>query len=224
MYHINVRSVVAVIGLNIMTIFTMQASVVFSHTLKGEITAEGNRLTWSTSDESDCAFFIIEKSADGIHFATVATLPATHTDEKERHYFYLDKESKDLRVFYRLVELADSGEGHFSHAVIINRKGENAKFELQAVASIATHAEFNATVNCKVAGTFNYRIMTNMGEVLDMGSVAVEIGTNELTINTDKLPVATYQLALRLENDTELFKLKKTDSPELPKTNFARKN
>jgi len=200
------------------------ASVVFTSLLKGEKTTKGNKLTWTTSSEIDCSLFMIEKSRDGINYTTLATLPATDSDESSREYHYFDKQEKGLRVFYRLVNVEENGTGSFSHEVVLSQKGENAKFFMNQVNASATHEDYFAKVDCKTAGAFSYRVMTKMGDLLIKGETAVSKGINEITIPTAELPLGTYQLALKLQNDIEVFKIKKLNSPAFPETNFVQKN
>ncbi len=204
--------------------FTPPVSVVFTSLLKGEKTTEGNKLTWTTSSEIDCSLFMIEKSRDGINYTTLATLPATNSNEKSREYHYFDKQEKGMRVFYRLVNVEDNGSGSFTHEVILSKKGENAKFFMNQVDASATHEDYKAKVDCKTAGAFSYRVMTNMGDLMLKGETAVVKGINQIEIPTSELPVGTYQLALKLENDIEVFKIKKLNSPAFPETNFVQKN
>lgn len=199
-------------------------SVVFTSLLKGEKTVEGNKLTWTTSSEIDCSLFMIEKSRDGINYSTLATLPATDSDDTSREYHYFDKQEKGMRVFYRLVNVEDNGTGSFSHEVVLSEKGENAKFFMNQVAASATHQDYFAKVDCKTSGALSYRVMTNMGDLLIKGESAVVEGINEIEVPTSQLPVGTYQLALKLQNDIEVFKIKKLNSPAFPETNFVQKN
>jgi len=66
--------------------------------------------------------------------------------------------------------------------------------------------------------------MTNMGDLLIKGETAVVKGMNEIEIPTSELSVGSYQLALKLQNDIEVFKVKKLNSPAFPETNFVQKN
>ncbi len=199
-------------------------SVVYTSLLKGEKVEEGNKLTWTTSSEIDCSLFMIEKSRDGINYTTLATLPATNSDEENREYHYFDKQEKGMRVFYRLVNVENDGKGSFTHEVVLSEKGENAKFYMNQVAASATHENYRAKVDCKTDGAFSYRVMTNMGDLMIKGETAVTKGINEIEVPTSELPVGTYQLALKLQNDIEVFKIKKLNSPAFPETNFVQKN
>jgi len=122
------------------------ASVVFTSLLKGEKTMEGNKLTWTTSSEVNCSLFMVEKSRDGINYTTLATLPATDSDEAKREYHYFDKQEKGMRVFYRLVNVKNDGSGSFSHEVVLSEKGENAKFFMSEVAASATHESIDIKI------------------------------------------------------------------------------
>ena len=227
-YPFNTRSlflyVCAFCTLSLMFMSFTPASVVFTALLKGEKTVEGNKLTWTTSSEIDCALFIVEKSRDGINYTTLATLPATDSNEHSREYHYFDKQEKGMRVFYRLVNVENNGVGSFSHEVVLSEKGEEAKFFMNEVAASASHENYRAKVDCKAAGAFSYRIMTNFGDLLLKGEVAVVKGSNEIEIPTSNLPMGTYQLALKLQNDIEVFKFKKLNSPAFPENNFVQKD
>ena len=86
-----------------------QASVVYATHLEGVKSGKGNSLTWSTSSESNCDFFLLEKSVDGILFERVAILKAGGNSKVVRKYEYMDSKEHSLRVFYRVLQVDNDG-------------------------------------------------------------------------------------------------------------------
>ena len=207
----------------VLTTTTLDASVVYSNFLKGEKSSQGNTLTWSTASESDCDFFLLEKSINGIAFERVAILKAGGNSSVERKYSYVDSLDSGLRVFYRILQVDADGSGAYSHAVIMSNKAEGSPFQMEYVENSITSDQLIFSLNAKSAGTLSYRVMTQLGELKLKGDESLIAGSNQMSINLDGIDVGTYQLAIKVKNDIEVFAVRKTDNSDIPTATLGRK-
>ncbi len=84
-------------------------TIVYTPTLPLELLAFDGRmeekdavLTWKTADETGNDFFTLERSADGVRFEQVATVPAHGSGKAEESYSYIDEKPPVGKLWYRL--------------------------------------------------------------------------------------------------------------------------
>lgn len=61
-------------------------------------------LAWATASESGAEDFLLERSADGVNFSPVASLPAAGNSSESEEYVYTDEQPLTGRSYYRLVQ------------------------------------------------------------------------------------------------------------------------
>jgi hypothetical protein len=71
------------------------------------------RFSWTTVSERDAAFFVMEKSVDGIHFFRAGTIPAHGISFSSIHYDFDDGEPVEGLSYYRLALMNFSGNRIF---------------------------------------------------------------------------------------------------------------
>jgi len=90
----------------------------------GQATSAGNQLNWATAQEVKSASFVVEASADGTAFATVAELAAAGNSSTARNYQYLDASvaaQNAARRYYRLRQVDLDGTVTYSAIVVLSR-------------------------------------------------------------------------------------------------------
>jgi hypothetical protein len=90
----------------------------------GQSTSAGNQLNWATAQEVKSASFVVEASADGSTFATVAEVAAAGTSNAARTYQYLDASAaaqSTARRYYRLRQVDLDGTVNYSSIVTLSR-------------------------------------------------------------------------------------------------------
>ncbi|MBF9220144.1 T9SS type A sorting domain-containing protein [Hymenobacter ruricola] len=102
---------------------------------EGHATAAGNRLNWATATEKNSAAFVVEASADGKAFASVAELPAAGRSTTARSYEYLDASATAQAApvrYYRLRQVDADGTTAYSPVVVLNRATASAPATVDA--------------------------------------------------------------------------------------------
>ena len=82
-----------------------QTSCVFAKDIKVNSLQIGNLLEWTTLEEQNNEYFVIQRSFDGLEFETFAELESQGNSKKEQNYQHLDTSLGMKRVFYRLEQL-----------------------------------------------------------------------------------------------------------------------
>ncbi len=74
-------------------------------------------LTWQTASESNNNYFVLERSADGIHFEAIATIPTQNGNSSiTQYYSATDNQPLATKAYYRLKQV-DINE-HYSYSSV----------------------------------------------------------------------------------------------------------
>lgn len=83
-------------------------------------TLQGNNglLNWATATETNAQSFVVQRSADGLHYSNIATVKATGNSTATQKYNYVDPQITRLGVpllFYRLMQVDKDGATAYSN-------------------------------------------------------------------------------------------------------------
>lgn len=84
-------------------------------------TIDGIRLTWSTASESNNAYFLIERSYDGMYFETIGEVEGNGTRSEVARYQFTDAVSicQEEVVYYRLVQVDYDGQSQIHPEIAV---------------------------------------------------------------------------------------------------------
>jgi len=88
----------------------------------GQLQRNNVLLNWSTAAEYNSAAFEIERSADGVTYQKIGTLPAAGNSNVVKNYNYLDNSATELN-YYRLRMTDLNGDARISNIVVIKNPG-----------------------------------------------------------------------------------------------------
>ena len=100
-------------GVSIITLIVNNCGPILDVNLlsfNGKIINHNGNLFWRTSKEFEPISFTIEKSADGINFAPIASLNGHGNNTENNYYNYTDPSVVSGRVFYRIGMMNSSGK------------------------------------------------------------------------------------------------------------------
>ncbi len=81
------------------------------------------KLDWQTTSEQNAARFIVERSADGISFTSIGSVPAKN--EAYNTYSFLDNDPLSGKNYYRLKQVDNNRHFKISFVVIVNNAPKN---------------------------------------------------------------------------------------------------
>jgi hypothetical protein len=79
----------------------------------------GTQIRWSTTDESGCYDFNVQKSADGVNWTDPAPSQAARNRNGPNVYSWTDMSMLTGQVFYRILETNDDGSVRYSPIVVM---------------------------------------------------------------------------------------------------------
>jgi hypothetical protein len=143
-------------------------------------------LNWQTATETDCSYFSLERSGDGVNYAAIATVPTEGGPDLSQQYAYTDYTPNPGENYYRLKMVSYSGVAAYSGI---------------AMASIAEMGRLTLFPNPCDGNTLNVSIDGSPGSVYtvdiynDQGKLVKHISSPNSTISlgfTSTLAAGVY--------------------------------
>lgn len=116
------------------------------------ITRQGTniQLNWSTSEEVNNAYYVVEKSTDSRTWDQIARVTGAGTAGVVNNYGYTDKSTTNSDVFYRIREIGTYGTNFYS-AIRALHIGSNAITNIFASSNKTITIDFNSDVKDNVS-------------------------------------------------------------------------
>ena len=171
----------------------------------------GARLTWGTASEKNCAYFGVERSADGRVFATLARVAGQGTTTRAHAYSWTDASaSPSPTVYYRLRQVDTDGTSSYSPVRQVTRAvaGTNP-LSAQAYPNPGQSGQVPQVLfETTQTGVAHLRLSDALGHVLCERSIPALAGRNSLVLNEAAvLPAGLYLLQLRLGDQHQTLRL-----------------
>lgn len=160
----------------------------------GEADEKVNLLRWTTASEQQSAWHILERSATGAGaWEEVARTQGAGESWVARAYEIADLSPLPL-AYYRLRLLDFDGQQAFSQVIALRREGQQ-ELAAQVFPNPASGA-FSVRFRSPAAGLANASLTNARGQVVQVWSVPVAAGPNELPFAVAALPAGLYYLRL----------------------------
>jgi PQQ-dependent dehydrogenase (s-GDH family) len=168
-------------------------------------------LNWKTENEINTSHFVVERSADGIRFNTIGNITANgrYNAGGSFNYSLTDNDAvnqSSQRLYYRL-RMVDI-DGRFKYSTIISVSMPFITGKL----TISPNPVFNdlkVSLSSPADGRLHWKIMDNAGRMMMKGTQQVTKGTNNFTINMNRLPAGSYYLDVTGAGNDQKVKMQK---------------
>lgn len=137
-------------------------------------------LNWATTKEYNMSAYEVERSSNGIDFTTIATVQPANGYSLTNKYSTTDRNPLTGKSYYRLKMVDADGKVVYSSIRMVNR---SAKTAMRCYPNPATD---KVTVEVP-AGTYNYSVYTQTGQLLSSGRVVYTATVNQLAISLDSV-------------------------------------
>lgn len=159
-------------------------------------------LEWQTTQESNTAFFVVERSADGLTFTALDSIPAAGNSGATRNYQFTDAWPRifDRAVFYRLKQT--DRNGHFMYSGIERVTIKNTGTYIRNIVPnpVRWGQPFYAEMMSKTPQDVQLALVNMQGHILFSQKAKLQQGFNALLVNPAvMLPAGHYFLSVRNE-------------------------
>jgi|GEM_PF-2043690 len=172
--------------------FTITLPVVLTD-FSGTLNNKKVDLNWATSSEINSAYFAVERSADGSHFTSIASIPATQSANGS-YYKYTDSLPIAGFNYYRL-KMVDK-DGSFKYSKIILVTVNNAATPL-SIAPNPFNDAFTISIDLKNESDINIIVNDANGKAVFEKKTAGAAGRNSIPVtNLARLPQGIYFISI----------------------------
>jgi len=211
---------IATLSLLIFLGSNLEAKVTYLSSLKGEEFEMGNLLEWSTLQEENSKFFVVEKSIDGVDYTEVGSIDAAGNSSEENVYSYLDLGATNKKAFYRLRQVDVDATISYSHTIVVSKAMTNNFAMVNITSEIKDVMEVSYTSS--IESDMNVELLDEGGSILYSEMFATKKGINDVALPMDAYPMGTYRIAFTMEMEREILTLKKVENTT-EETNMASK-
>jgi hypothetical protein len=177
---------------------------------KGRYDAGQCVLTWATATETDCDKFIIERSADGIRYQDLASVPGAGNSLEEKTYTYADAGPTTGFNYYRIRQVDFNGDYAYTNVVALDVTGQHA-FGVTAYPTPSKGATPTLSITASEQREVSIRIYDYLGYTHFIHTVTVG-DTHEVNFEIpgfDRVPVGLYFIKVSSGGKDVLLKMVK---------------
>jgi len=199
---------------------TSFSKCVYQSPLQIKVTDFGNKLKWSTAEEQNIAFFVIQKSSDGISFEKIGDLKGAGYSKQIISYRFTDFCLPETTVYYRLLHYAPDGSFTTS-ATFYMGSSPRDEVRIMAANSTMTNKELGLTLASRTATSVDYEVKNNRGQVVYRGTQTLNVGNNILSITCDDFQNGEYDVVFKTATDRDQITIHKVDLDKVPNIEFV---
>ncbi len=157
----------------------------------------GVELNWSTATEKDNAYFILEKSENGIDWQLVSKISGNGTSTSVNKYIHFDYGTNGELLYYRLSQVDKDDTKEIFKAIDVTCK--NVKDQIVLYPNPSS-SEVNILLDVTTSSNNNYiRILNSFGQIVLETKVDVIKGVNTFVLPLD-ITSGTYNVMFSSDN------------------------
>jgi hypothetical protein len=162
-------------------------------------------LNWATASETNCDYFSIEHTVDGIHFEKVGENIAGHGTTGEEHEYSLTDYNPFGGVsYYRLKQNDLDGRFTYSNLEMVSINAENSIF---TVKPNPTTSNAEITYNCNTSELAHLKVYDSRGRLVISKELNCAKGQNSYTIDLEKEQNGLFYITLTVSDNIYKSKL-----------------
>ncbi len=188
--------------------YTINFSTVLATTvsaLSGQAVDQGDLLNWSSTDEINGIYYIVERSSDGINFEPIGRVDGANNGATVNHSYTDGHPFPEGPTYYRL-QLGDlSGATSYTNIVEINAVPGRSFVQ---VAPNPFRDAINVNVELADAGKISLRLLDSKGMLLKQMQIEGGKGANTVQVKgLSNLPVSVYFVQIVLPDQVYVKKI-----------------
>lgn len=161
--------------------------------LSGKNNGNENLINWSTTTETNTAYFSIEASLNGTDFAEIAKADAAGNSTRLRSYNYVHRDINNQSYSYRIKQVDENGNYVYSKVI---RLAATA-FRLAALYPNPVKSKTTISFSLKQTSLMTIVISNTSGQVVYSSKQLYIKGDHKTELDLSLLPAASYSLQLK---------------------------
>lgn len=153
-------------------------------------------LTWSTASETNNEKFVIERSEDGIHFEPIESVAGAGNSIQIKNYNFLDVNLKPQVYYYRIKQVDYNQNYSYSRVKMLDLREETSISNEIKVYPVPFTARLSAEITLTNKAEVNMQISDLNGTLLIQKTKLLEVGTHEISLETQHLNTGVYLLTI----------------------------
>ncbi len=141
----------------------------------GQAQGKESLLNWSTAQEDNSDYFLVERSQDGQHFAAIGQVGAAHNSDLTTHYSLVDPSPASGNNYYRLKLVNMDGTSGYTGIVVVNF---NASAQVVVVYPNPAHGSFQLLFKNMQAGTYGLTLLNGAGQTIMAKNIQASSATS----------------------------------------------
>jgi Fibronectin type III domain/Secretion system C-terminal sorting domain len=154
------------------------------------------KVNWSVANELNIANYSVERSIDGINFASVATQIATANNGGTSAYSINDATAPASKVWYRVKSTSFANANLLSATVIVNAVEAVGETSLGIYPNPVENGNVNVQFANQPQGEYTVQITSKNGQILSTEIVKVNSNNVVNTIHINNLATGSYQATI----------------------------
>ena len=200
---------------------TTKAGVTYGENLTIKQYSVGFVLNWTTTQETNCQLFEVQRSIDNGDFKTLGNIAATGNSDDEITYTFEDMELGLKKVKYRLKDISADGTSSLSNPVTFE-KDFVSNFMISGIDSKTSTGFYSLTLNTIVEQEMSIIINSEEGDIVKMDSWKLNYGLNDIAVDLTTEEDGKYSVILKVGQEMEILSVEKMMDEE-KKANVAVK-
>jgi len=158
-------------------------------------------LDWATATESENAFFVIERSINGIDFHDYAKVPGEMSSLSRKNYVFEDPSLPSGIYFYRLRQ--ETTYDSITHSELVQVKHQlSISLAITDFSISIPESRLKVGFHCEKEGPTTLRLLSPLGAMLFSEEVIAIPGRNEKTFSIPRFQPGVYFLTATQRGET----------------------
>ena len=156
----------------------------------GRVEEAGNNLFWATATEENSAYFMVQRSIDGVNFQDIAKVDAAGNSNVMINYSLMDDQAPAGTSIYRLEMVDFDGSTEYSNTVSLDRRAES--FGIISVGPVPANNNINIVFNSNSELETALEVIDATGKLIDLVKVESTIGLNKVVLDVNSYASGVY--------------------------------
>jgi len=158
-------------------------------------------LAWATTSELNVAYFSIERSTDGVNFNSVGKVSASGNSVFLHTYDYTDDATNlSGTIYYRLNTVDKDGKNSYSKMVSTTLTTHNSPLIAIYPNPLRAGQDLKLNYTSTKTGSVAVQLVSMLGKRVFNTNLAVNEGSNTLSVSVGHLAAGIYNLSVIAEN------------------------